>query len=138
MSGDMAKVLAEHAEYHAKRHADDPWKYDGTYVCACEGEFKAGRGMGSVTTAHRTHLAAALLAAGFGDTAQAERDGAVRALSDAADEVRRETRWQYEQIQRTLSGGGQSLFTRNDFTERLLMVEQILRARADRLAGGVA
>lgn len=55
-------VLDLHATCAAKTHPSDPWKYDGTYVCACGDEFKAERGMGGALVAHRAHVAAALAA----------------------------------------------------------------------------
>lgn len=57
---DFASVLAAHAQYNAKRHPDDRWRYDGTHVCACGAEFKATRGIGGAIIAHRAHVAAAL------------------------------------------------------------------------------
>lgn len=59
---DFEGVLAGHPQENArpKHHDGDPWKYDGTYVCACGEEFKAAPGIGGVFRGHRAHVAAVL------------------------------------------------------------------------------
>lgn len=72
---DFASVLAAHAQYNAKRHPDDRWRYDGTHVCACGAEFKATRGIGGAIIAHRAHVAAALHAEMVAAQAEAWDEG---------------------------------------------------------------
>jgi hypothetical protein len=74
VSGDerIVRVLEEHRRVYD----------DYSYLCAC-GQWRDKRDDG---TAHRAHVAAALLAAGFGHVAQAKAE----ALRDAADEVQDE------------------------------------------------
>lgn len=62
MTLDIEGVLAGHPQENArpKHHDGDPWKYDGTYVCACGEEFKAAPGIGGAFRGHRAHVAAVL------------------------------------------------------------------------------
>ena len=63
MSGlDIEAVLAGHPQENArpKSHDGDPWKYDGTYVCACGDEYKAAPGISGAFRGHRAHVAAVL------------------------------------------------------------------------------
>lgn len=74
----LAAGLAAHAEFLLKRHADNPWRYDGTHVCTCGAEFMAAHGIGGAFVAHRAHVAAALLPV----VTQAQA-GALREAADA-------------------------------------------------------
>lgn len=59
---DIEGVLAGHPQENArpKSHDGDPWKYDGTYVCACGEEYEAAPGIGGAFRGHRAHVAAVL------------------------------------------------------------------------------
>lgn len=62
MTLDIEGVLAGHPQesVRPKHHDGDPWKYDGTYICACGEEFKAAPGIGGAFRGHRAHVAAVL------------------------------------------------------------------------------
>ena len=62
------------------------------------------------------------------EIAAAEQRGAARAFNEAANEVRREMRWQYEQ---NISRNGDT----GDSIDRLLELEKVFKYHADQIGG---